>query len=104
MKDLSKMTYNHSELKLFHVFFIMISDNELVFKKILFASFSVQYGCPGYYGIKIHNNNKTIMYFVQSTLLYYYYYYYYYYLYNIIIIISINCNMLGVVIFHWIFH
>ena len=45
MKDVSKMTYNHSELKLFHVFFIVISDNELVFKKILFASFSVQYGC-----------------------------------------------------------
>ena len=35
------MTYNHSELKLFLLFFIVISDNDLVFKKILSASFSV---------------------------------------------------------------
>ena len=35
------MTYNHSELKLFLVFFIVISDNDLVFKKIFFAPFSV---------------------------------------------------------------
>ena len=44
IKYLSKMTYNHSQLKLFDLFFIVISDNVLVFKKILFNSFSVQYG------------------------------------------------------------
>ena len=38
------MTYTPSELKLLLVFLIVISDDELVFKNILFASFSVQYG------------------------------------------------------------
>ena len=58
------MTYNHSELKLFLVFFIVISDNDLVLKKILFASFSVNTvivkKSPGYFRMEIHNNNTWL--------------------------------------------
>ena len=57
------MTYNHSEFKWFIVFFIVISYNELVLKKILFTSVSVYYGCsqnPGYYEMEIHNNNTWL--------------------------------------------
>ena len=65
-KDLSKITYKHSVLKLFLIFFTVISDNALIFKKILSASFSVVYACSqkvlgimgGKYIILIHGYRR----------------------------------------------
>ena len=57
------MTYNHSQLKLFHSFFIVIIDKVLVFKiqkntfHIVLRPIKSLSKSPGHYGMKIHDNN-----------------------------------------------